>query len=74
MNATEEPENCHLSVAGEPHIALAKTLGRLGISRKTAYRWRDIGKLTFVKHEGRIYCPTAQVIRLEVAQEARDAG
>jgi hypothetical protein len=59
MNAT--PAQAHLTVDGELHVPLAEARRRLGISRKTAYRWRDKGWLTFVKHDGRIWCPEVEL-------------
>lgn len=75
MDVTVNEEKCHLLVAGEPCMTLAEAMTRLRISRKTAYRWINKGKLTRVRHNGRVYCLVDQIIRLEVEQEqeARDA-
>lgn len=61
MNATVTDDGCYLKVNGKTHVPLKEARLRLGICRKTAYRWRDKGWLTFVKHEGRIWCPEDQV-------------
>lgn len=58
-----------MEVAGELHLLLAHTVRRLNINRRTAYRWRDAGKLRHRRHLGRIWCPVADVVRLELAIE-----
>jgi predicted site-specific integrase-resolvase len=58
-----------MEVAGELHLLLAHTVRRLGINRRTAYRWRDTGKLRHRRHLDRIWCPVADVVRLELANE-----
>lgn len=65
--------DCYMEVAGEPHLLLAHTVRRLGINRRTAYRWRDSGKLRHHHHLGRIWCPVADVVRLELANEKEAA-
>lgn len=62
--------DCYMEVAGEPHLLLAHTVRRLKINRRTAYRWRDVGKLTHRRHLGRVWCPVAEVVRLEVEKGA----
>jgi predicted site-specific integrase-resolvase len=62
-----------MEVAGEPHLLLAHAVRRLGINRRTAYRWRDAGKLTHRGHLGRTWCPVSDVVRLELARE-KEAG
>lgn len=61
-----------MDVAGEPHLLLAHTVRRLKINRRTAYRWRDAGKLRHRRYVGRVWCPVADVVRLEVEKEVRD--
>lgn len=61
MKVTRESPSAHLEVDGESHIPLKEAITRLGICRKTAYRWRDKHRLTFVKHEGRVWCPETEV-------------
>jgi len=63
MNATVNEGDAYLEVNGEKHLPLRKARRRLGISRETAYRWRNRGWLTFVKHEGRIYIPERELNR-----------
>lgn len=69
MNEAE----CYVYVAGRPHLLLADTVQRLGINRRTAYRWRDAGKLTHNRYRGLVCCPVDEVIRLEVEKEATNA-
>lgn len=72
MNATPDPLNCVVQDSDElfpQRVPLRKALKALGISRKTAYQWRDKGKLTFVKQGKRVYCDTAQVLRIKFKQE-----
>lgn len=61
--------DCYMEVAGELHLLLAHTVRRLNINRRTAYRWRDAGKLTHRRHLGRVWCPVSDVVRLELSQE-----
>jgi len=73
MNEAESPRDGYVYVAGEPHLLLADVIRRLGINRRTAYRWRDAGKLTHRHWRGMVCCPATQVIRLEVEKETTDA-
>jgi len=74
MHEAETAPDGYVDVAGQPHILLADVIRRLGIDRRTAYRWRDAGKLTHRRYLGRVCCPAEEVIRIEVAQEARNGG
>jgi predicted site-specific integrase-resolvase len=65
--------DCYVDVAGEPHLLLGEVVRRLKINRRTAYRWRDTGKLTHRTYLGRVCCPVAEVVRLEVEKEASRA-
>jgi predicted site-specific integrase-resolvase len=69
MHGANEPPNGYVDVAGEPHILLTEVIKRLHIDRKTAYRWRDRGRLTHRHYLGRVCCPADQVIRLQLEQE-----
>lgn len=74
MNDTPELGGTHVLVDGEPYLPLSDSLHALGISRRTAYRWRDKGTLTFRKKDGLIYCRTVQVVRLKTQREAANAS
>jgi predicted site-specific integrase-resolvase len=72
MNATPDPLKCVAQDSDELYpqlIPLRTAVTALGITRKTAYQWRDRGKLTFVKQGKRVYCDTAQVLRIKFKQE-----
>lgn len=58
-----------MDVAGQPHLLLSDVLKRLGINRRTAYRWRDTGKLTHRHYLGRVCCPADQVLRIEIQRQ-----
>lgn len=60
MNATPTGPVPTLELDGRVHVPLREARRRLGISRETAYRWRNKGWLTFVKHEGRVWCPESE--------------
>lgn len=69
MHGATDPPNGYVDVAGEPHILLTHVIKRLHIDRKTAYRWRDAGKLTWCHYLGRVCCPADQVLTLEVQRQ-----
>lgn len=70
MHEATDPPGGYVQVANEPHILLTSVIEMLGIDRKTAYRWRDRGKLTHRRYLGRICCPAEQVLRIKAQQEA----
>lgn len=72
MNATANGRSTYTDEDGRVHVPLKEAHLRLGICRKTAYRWRDKGWLTFVKHEGRIWCPESELVN--PGQEAGHAS
>ena len=74
MHDADTSQRRYLSVGGELYVSLAEAQRRLKLSRQTTYRWRKKGKLPSLTHEGRIYCPEARVIRLEIERENDHAG
>ncbi len=71
--ASREAGGKYVTSDGEELLPLRKARKELGISRSTAYRWRDEEKLTFLNQDGRIFCPASQVEELK-AKEAAHAG
>jgi predicted site-specific integrase-resolvase len=73
MSEAENAPEDYVTVAGQPHLFLPEVIRRLGIDRRTAYRWRDAGKLTHRHYLGRVCCPADQVIRLQIEREGSNA-
>lgn len=74
MHEATSKDISYVHVAGEPHMLLSDVLQKLGINRRTAYRWRDRGKLTHRHYLGRVCCPVSEVLRLEFQQEVSHDG
>lgn len=72
MHEAETAPEGYVNVADEPHLLLDEVIRRLHIDRRTAYRWRDAGKLTHRHFLGRVCCPVDEVVRLQIEREARD--
>lgn len=72
--ASQADAGVYVANDGEPLMPLKKARKELGISRSTAYRWRDQNILTFHKlDDGRVYCRSYQVFALKAKEAAGHA-